>query len=187
MLVLALEGDGAGAGVFDEFIGADGVEASGAVFGLVAAVAQADDEQAGGVEQIGEDAEGALADRLRDVHPDRAQEDQVEAAAEGAQLLELGQGVIEPGDFGVGAPLAGFAQLARLDGEHFPALFGEPVGVAAGSRADVAGEAGLSAFQMLLRPSAVDDRRGVGLVLLEERVPVLIVIGGAVQDGGSCG
>ena len=52
LLVLALEGDGAGAGVFDQFAGADGVEAPGAVFGFVAAVAQADHEQAGGVEQI---------------------------------------------------------------------------------------------------------------------------------------
>ena len=81
--------------------------------------------------------------------------------------------------------LARLAQLARFDGEYFPALLGEPVGVAAGAGADVTSESGLLAFQMLRRPGAMDDGRVVGVVLLEELVPVLVVIRGAAQGDAS--
>ena len=65
-------------------------------------------------------------------------------------------------------PFAGF------DGEDFPTLRGEPVGVAAAAGADVAGETRLSVFEESWRPGAVYGCRVIVVVLLEQRVPVLV-------------
>lgn len=181
MLVSASQADGAVPGVPDQFVGADGVETAGAAFLLVAAMPQADHEQARGIQQFGEDAECPFLFGRGNMHPDRAQQDEVEAPAQGAQFLQVRQRVVEPGDVRVGLLLSRFAQIARLDGEYFPALPGQPVGVAAGARAYVAGETGLSPLEMLRRPSAMNHLRVVGVVLLEQRVPVLVVVGSAAQ------
>lgn len=115
MFVLASQADGAIPGVADQIIGADGMESAGAVFLLVAAVPQADDEQARGIQQFGEDAESPFLTGPGNMHPDRPQQDQVESTAKGAQFPEVRQRVVEPGYARIGLSLSRFAQVARLD------------------------------------------------------------------------
>lgn len=98
-----------------------------------------------------------------------------------AEFPEPRQGIVEPDDAGMGVLLAGFAEPAGFHGDDFPALSGKPVGVPAAAGADVAGETRLSVFQESWRPGAMDDFRVMGVVLLEQRVPVLVVVGGAAQ------
>ena len=75
--------------------------------------------------------------------PDRAHQYQVEAVAEGSQPREFRQGVVQPGDVGVGFRHSLLAHAsAGLKGDDVPALCRHPVGVAAGAGAYVAGEAG---------------------------------------------
>ena len=57
-----------------------------AVFLLVAAKSQADYEQARGIQQFGENAECPFLFGLRNMHPDRAQQDEVESPAQGNRL-----------------------------------------------------------------------------------------------------
>ena len=126
-----------------EFRGGYRMKAALPVLLLIAAVAQGDDQRTAGLQQLREDAEGPLALARWHVHPDGAKQHQVEAVAECAQAREFRQGVVEPGDVGVGFGYGQFTHTpAGFDGDDVPALLREPVGVAAGAGAYVAGEAG---------------------------------------------
>jgi hypothetical protein len=75
------------------------------------------------------------------VYPHGSQEYQVEPVSECRKLIQARQGIVQPGDIGVGifggALPHGAAGLYR---DNIPAFAGQPVSIATTSRANVAGE-----------------------------------------------
>ena len=110
---------------------------------------------------------------------------------QGALFVEVRQFVVEPGDaagcegLGIGKLFAALLEfLTRFHGHHVPAFGCQPAGIAAGTGADIAGEAGLVGGEFL--PGGVHYLGVQGLVPEEEGVGVvLVVVQGAILALGS--
>ena len=111
---------------------------------LARAVPQTDHQDAAGGEQLGENSERPFPFRCWQMHPNRADQDEIEALVEFSKPGQLGQFVVEPGDIGVAVLFRPLPESGLgLHCDHIPAFFRQPVGIATGTGADVAGQAGL--------------------------------------------
>jgi hypothetical protein len=102
-------------------------------------VPQQERHQRAELQEARDPGHGALALARIEMHPHRRQHDEIEALAPCVHLVEVGQGVVDPGDRCVAVQaLAARAQFRRrLDGHDGVAESGQGSGVAPGAGADI--------------------------------------------------
>src|ERR1700742_1570541 len=107
------------------------------------------------------------------MHPDRAEQDQVERFATASHEVEVGQAVVEPFDAGRrmqrhrGLP----HRLRWLDGNDVMAIAGEPRRIAPGSGANIQNAAWRGRYQMQHRPVRI--QAGEALIAPEKLLRLL--------------
>jgi len=142
-------------------------------------------QQAAGLEQGDQLAEGAGPGGRRHVHPYRAEQDQVEGHAQPVDDREVRQAVVEPADAWM--PVARLSLAAQplggLDRDDLVAAPGQPRGVAAAARADVE-HRGVAALGQPVEQPVVDLGERQRLVALGRRRGVGVVPGNARVAGG---
>ena len=100
-----------------------------------------------------------------------------------SEFVQVGQGIVEPGDIRVGLALCQLTHLITgFNRNHIPAIFRQPIGIATGSGTNIAGETGFYG-QMRRHPATVNRLRFNGVVLFAQCLGMLIVVASAFHRG----